>query len=151
MRSNFTFSSKVFESWADKFVWYLFETLPVATNFKSEPMLFLIEVYFWKVSKIGTILSKIKKIRKLWHLCFQLDELHPTFSPFACSNAKIIGSSILQNFSWFEQKLGSVCQTTCFFCCFTDFWVSLSQLPTKKCSYLQTCLLEIPGLVIADI
>ena len=56
MRLKFTFSSKVFESCANKLVWYLFGTLPVARRFNPEPMIFLIEVSFRKVSKIGTIL-----------------------------------------------------------------------------------------------
>ena len=32
MRSKFTFSGEVFESWANKLVWYLFETPTVATR-----------------------------------------------------------------------------------------------------------------------
>ena len=53
MRSQFTFSGKVFESWAKKLVWYLFETLPVATRFNQEPMLFQNEVNFRKDPKLG--------------------------------------------------------------------------------------------------
>ena len=133
MRSKFTFSRNVFESWANKLVWYLFETLPVATHFNPEAMVFLIEVKFWKGSKIGTMLSKIKKVRKLWHLCCKLDELHPTFSRFSfwipyCFNVQVTGSSIVQKLSWFEQKLGLVSQTTLFLGVFKP-------IPTKKCSY----------------
>ena len=118
MRSKFTFSSKVFERWANKLVWYLFETLPVPTRFNPELMVFLIEVYFRKGSKIVTMLSKMNKVRKLWHLCCKLDELHPSFFKFAfwiphCFNAKVIGSSI-RKLPWFEQKLESVCQTCIF-------------------------------------
>ena len=65
MSSKFTFSSEVFESSANKLAWYLFETLPVATYFNPESMEILIEVYFRKGSKIGTMLSKIKEARKL--------------------------------------------------------------------------------------
>ena len=43
----------------------LFETLPVATRFNPEAMVFLIEVKFRQGSKIGTMLSKIKNVRKL--------------------------------------------------------------------------------------
>ena len=65
MKWNITFSSKVFDRWAYKIVLYLFETLPVATRFNPEPMVFLIEVNFRKGSKIGTMLSKMKEVRKL--------------------------------------------------------------------------------------
>ena len=65
MRSKFTFSSEVFDSCANKLVSYLFGTLPVARRFNPEPLIFLIEVIFRKVSKIGTMLSKIKKVGKL--------------------------------------------------------------------------------------
>ena len=115
-RSQITFSSEVFERCANKLVWYLFETLPVTTRFKPEPMIFLIDVNFRKGSKIGTKLPKIKKdtfVAKSMRLI-------PLFSPIAfwipyCSNAQVIGSSIRQKFSWFEQWLRFICQTTCFF------------------------------------
>ena len=153
MRLKFTFSSKVFDSCANKLVGY-FETLPVATRFNPEPMVFLIEVNFRKVSKIGTMLSKIKKVRKLWHICSKLNELHPTFSAIAfwipyCLNAHVIWSSILQKFSWFEQSLGLVCQTTCFFAVSSVlgcFWGQLQQ----KMQISQNCLVERPGVYIFE-
>ena len=61
---KFTFSRKVFESCANILFSYLFETLPVATRSNSEPMVILIEVKFRKGSKIGTMLSEIRKVRK---------------------------------------------------------------------------------------
>ena len=53
MRSKFTLSSKVFESWANILVCYLSKPLPVATRFNHEPMVFLIEVNFRKGPKLG--------------------------------------------------------------------------------------------------
>ena len=153
MRSKFTLSSKVFDSFANKLVWYLFKTLPLATRLNPEPMVFLIEVNFRKRSKIGTNMSKINKVRKLWHLCCNLDDFHTTFCyPIALwipywFNALVIGSSTLQKLSWFEQKVGFVFQVTRFFVVpwfFGCFW---GQFHLKMQLFLQNCLLELPGLV----
>ena len=118
--SRFMFSSKVLESCANKLVWYLFETLPVATCFNLEPMVLLIVVNVRKVSKIGSMLSKIKKVRKLWQVCCNLDELPPIFPQlrfeyFIGSMLKSLEFLFFQNFRRFEQKLRLVCQTTYFF------------------------------------
>ena len=64
MRSKLTYSIKVFEI-VQKNLSVFFEKLPVATRFHPEPMVFLIEVIFEKESKIGTIVSKITKVRKV--------------------------------------------------------------------------------------
>ena len=144
MRLKFMFSSKVFESCANKLVWYLFGTLPVARRFNPEPMIFMIEVSFRKVSKNGTILSKIKKVRKLWHLCCKLGELHAHFSHNCVLNTLLFKRWGHWNFSSLKTfmawtKMGLVCQTLCFFVVswiFGCFW--------------ENCLLEIPGVVSVE-
>ena len=47
-----------------------------------------------------------------------------------CFNARVNGSSILRTFSWFEQKMGIICQKTCLF---VVQWISgaLRPIPTK--------------------
>ena len=59
------FSGKVLDSCLKKHVGFFFEILPIATRFNLGPMVFLIEINFRKGCKIWTLLSKIKKIRKL--------------------------------------------------------------------------------------
>ena len=67
MKSKFTFSSEVFESCANKFVRYLLETLPVATYFNIEPVVFLIEVISC-FSNIWAILRKLSTIKQAFSL-----------------------------------------------------------------------------------
>ena len=155
MRLKFTFSSKVFESCANKLVWYLFGTLPVARRFNPEPMIFLIEVSFRKVSKIGTILSKIKKVRKLWHLCCEFGELHVHFSHNFVLNTLLFKRWGHWNFSSLKTfmawtKMGLVCQTLCFFVVSWIFGCFWDQFQQKMQLSLENCLLEIPGLVSVE-
>ena len=127
MRSKFTFLNKVF---AYKLVWYL------ATRFNPDPMGFLIEVNIPEGSKIGTMLSKTKNVRKLWHQCCSFDEIHSTSFANCVLNIWLFqrsGHLKVIWLSWFEQKLGLVCQTTCFFCFFFHgFWVFLRLILTKN-------------------
>ena len=145
MRSKVTFPRNVFESWRKRLVWYLFETLPVATRFNPEDMVLLVEVKFRKVYKNGTMLSVVKKVRNLRHLCCKLDKLHPFFPQLRfellncllfitsfCSNTQVIGSSILRKLSWFEPKLGLVSQTTSFFVVSWIFGCFWGQFLQKK-------------------
>ena len=67
----------------------------------------LIEVRFRKRSKIRTMLWKIKKVGIL--------DIFVVNSINFVSLFFLFGSFILQRLSWFEQKLGLVCQTTCLF------------------------------------
>ena len=132
---KFTFSSKIFESCA-KVVWYLYGTLPVTRRFNTEPMIFLIEVKFRKVSKIGTMLSKIKKVRKLWHLCCKLDELHASFFHNCGLNTFLFKRWGHWNFSSLKTfvawtKNGISLSNNVLFCCFMDFWVFLRPILTK--------------------
>ena len=55
--------------------------------------IFLIEVNFPKVSKIGTMLWKMKKVWKLCQFCCNFDELHSTFSPNCVSNTTLFNRS----------------------------------------------------------
>ena len=126
MRLKFTFSSKVFESCANKLVWYLYGSLPVTRRFNTEPMIFLIEVIFRKVSKIGTMLSKKKKVRKVWHLCCKLDELHASFSQNCVLNTFLFKRWGHWNFSSLKTfvawtKNGISLSNNVLFCCFMDF------------------------------
>ena len=68
MRSKFTFLSEIFESCVNKLICYLFETLPVATRFNLEPMIYLIDVNFWNGSKSRTMLLKKTISEFLTHL-----------------------------------------------------------------------------------
>ena len=137
MRLKFTFSGKVFESCANKFVWYLFGILLVARRFNPEPMIFLIEVSFRKVSKIGTMLSKKKKVRELWHLCCKLGELHASFPHNCVLNTLLFKDWGHWNFSSLKTfvawtKNGISLSNNVLFCCFMDFWVFLRPIPTKN-------------------
>ena len=63
---------------------------------------FLIEVNFWKGSKIGT------SCRNIGHFCSELNEFRPYSFPNCIVNTQLFmvnGSSILQEFPWLEQKL----------------------------------------------
>ena len=153
-KTNFTFSNKVFEICAQKLVWYLFETLPAATHFSPEPMGFLIEVKFRKGSKIVIWLSKIEKIRKFWHLCWKLEELHRTFFPKLRSEYLLFQRSGKWNFysrkfPWFEQKVRLICQQTCFFVVCLTFGCFWGQFH-KHCNYIFKNAYWITGLVITE-
>ena len=92
MMSKFTLSSKVGRINLSDIFRNITGSATIRLN--SEPMVFLIEVNFPTETKIGTMLSKIK-------LNTRVNEVH--------------GSSFLQKFSWFDRKLGLVCQTMRFF------------------------------------
>ena len=118
-KKNFTFSNEFFGRCAQTFVRYLSETLPTARRSNPEPLSFLIGVNFWKISKVVTWLSKIKKIRKFWHLFCKLQELHRTFFPKLCLNTFLFQRSVKWTFyitklSLFEQKFVLICRKTCF-------------------------------------
>ena len=147
MSSKFTLLSKDFKRFAKKLVWYLFETLPFATRFNLEPMVFLIEIIFRQVSKIGIKLSKIKKVRKFWHLCCNLDELHPSFSPLAFWIILKILLFYSSNTFVIWTNIGNLLSNNVLFVCFMDFWVFLRTILTKMQLSLQNCLLKIPGVV----
>ena len=126
-------------------------------------MIFLNEVIFRKMSKIGTMLSNIKKVRKPGQ--FAVNSMNfLLFFPqlrFEYLIVKLLRSlEVLQSSSHWK-----FCSTKSFvvwtkkwislsnnmlFCCFMDFWVLLRPIPTKKQLSPQNCLLEIPGLVIVE-
>ena len=82
MMSKFMFSSWLSESCANKLVWYLFETLSVATRFNPELMGLLIEVNSRKGPNLGLCCRELGKFgTNFWHLCCKLEELHSTFFP----------------------------------------------------------------------
>ena len=118
-------------------------------------MIFLIEVNFRKESKIGTMLSKIKKVRKLRHFCCKLNELHPTFflqlrlEYLIISTLRSLEVLFFNNFRDLNKNWDLfVKQRTCFVV--SRIFGFLRPIPTKKQLFLETCLLEIPVLVIVE-
>ena len=153
MRSKYTFPSTVFESWANNHVWYLFETLPLATRFIPEPVVFLIEVNFRKGSKNGT--RRKQKFGTSDTFVVNSMNFIPLFSQsrFECNIASTFRSLevlFFQKLLWFEQKLGFVCQTTCFFVVsWTSGCLSANFLKKMQVSF-QNCLLEIARLFFVE-
>ena len=71
------FQVKFFGSYANILFRFLLETLPFATRFNPDPVGFLIEVKFLKVSKIVTML--LGNLGKLTSFVVKSVEIHPTF------------------------------------------------------------------------
>ena len=150
---TFTFSSKVF--CANNFVWYLFETLLVATRFNTEPMGFLIEVNFRKGSKSGTMWSKNEEKSELLtpllytrrnssHFFFQNCNLNAVLFQRAGQ-----GKSYSTNIFVVWTKIGNNLSKTVHFCFSLDFGNSKGPIKTKNCNHFFKIAYWIPELLLS--
>ena len=132
----YVFKKKI-ESCAQKLVWIFLNYCQKLHVSILSLWYFLLKYIFGKGPKLGLCSRKLWKFGVFDTFVVNSMNFIPLFSQIAFwiphwLNAQVNGSFILQKLSWFEQKLGTICQKTCFF---VVSWVlGVRPIQAKNCS-----------------